>query len=260
MGYAMLKKWTTEASDQFWVVEPDGLLRRRAEEVGARAFGSREELPLGLLFDVVVIATKPQFVCDIIDFFSGHLAERGLFISVAAGVRIPEMEARAGQTAAIVRAMPNTPAAIGEGMIVACTNGNVSGAGRETTEKLLSAVGRLAFLEQEDKMDAVTAVSGSGPAYVFYFIEALTAAGVNAGLEEELAKVLAEQTVFGAAKLVHEGKNGPGQLREAVTSPNGTTAAALSVLMSNSNGLQLLLDKAVSAAKERSIELAAPAR
>jgi pyrroline-5-carboxylate reductase len=150
--------------------------------------------------------------------------------------------------------MPNTPAAIGKGMIVVFAKANVTAERRAFVHTLLSASGAVAEISDESLMDAVTAVSGSGPAYVFHFIECLTAAAITAGLPEATAKLLAMQTVFGAASLAAESGEEPSELRRQVTSPNGTTAAALGVLMGEDR-LKLLVTKAVEAARARSVEL-----
>jgi pyrroline-5-carboxylate reductase len=256
MGFAMLSTWSKIKEQRLTVVEPNEALRARAAELGIQAFASPEELPDDSLFDVLVIATKPQMVGDVVARYISQLAPDGMVISVAAGIGIGAMRERAGRPVAIIRAMPNTPSAIGEGMIVCCPNSEAdTQAYRKFAEQLLSAVGRVAFVDDEKLMDAVTAVSGSGPAYVFHFIEAFSAAGVEAGLDADLALLLAKQTVFGAAKLAVESDETPSRLREQVTSPNGTTAVALSVLTADDDGLLNLMVKAVRAAKQRSIEL-----
>ena len=153
--------------------------------------------------------------------------------------------------------MPNTPAAIGKGMMVTVANAHVAQAAAAFVRDLLSASGRVAEIADEGLMDAVTAVSGSGPAYVFHFIECLTAAGEAAGLPADTARLLAMQTVYGAAALAAESGEEPGELRRQVTSPNGTTAAALSVLMGDDR-LKTLVAEAVEAARRRSAELGRP--
>ena len=163
-------------------------------------------------------------------------------------------EAALGNKTAIVRCMPNTPAAIGKGMLVYFNNANIDAALEDVVRRLLACSGLVAKIEREDLMDAVTAVSGSGPAYVFHFIECLTQAGVEAGLPPEVAGQLAMQTIMGAGALAAESPESPGKLRENVTSPNGTTQAALNVLMGG-GALQKLISQAVDAARLRSIEL-----
>lgn len=256
MGFAMLSRWVVGLKHAFIVVEPSDALRARAAGLGIQTFSSPDELPAGLSIDILVIATKPQAVAGVALRYAPILSETALVISVAAGVRLQSFAGQVGGDVAVVRAMPNTPASIGEGMIVCCPNPHAKLPGHvQAATDLLSSVGRVAFIEDESLMDAVTAVSGSGPAYVFHFIEALTAAGVSAGLPADLALLLAKQTVFGAAKLASDSEEAPSTLREQVTSPNGTTAAALSVLMSAEGGLGSLLNTAVDAARQRSIEL-----
>ena len=256
MGFAMLSRWVVGRKHEFMVVEPDDALRARAAGLGIPAFSSPDELPGGLSIGILVIATKPQTVAGIVSRYAPILSKEALVVSVAAGVRLPSIEDRVGDKVAVVRAMPNTPASIGEGMIVCCPNLQARLPGHvEAATELLSSVGRVVFIEDESLMDAVTAVSGSGPAYVFHFIEALAAAGANAGLPHDVALLLARQTISGAAKLACESLDEPSTLREQVTSPNGTTAAALDVLMSADGGLGALLNAAVEAARRRSIEL-----
>ncbi|KQW72467.1 pyrroline-5-carboxylate reductase [Ensifer sp. Root127] len=256
MGFAMLRSWVTLGNHRFTVVESNEALRKRAEELGVVACSPTDDLPADKEIDILVIATKPQIVGEAVARYLPKLAANGLIISVAAGVNIKAIMSRGEKPVAVIRSMPNTPAAIGEGMIVCCPSPEADiPMHRQTAEQLLSAVGRVAFVHDEALMDAVTAVSGSGPAYVFHFIEALSAAGVEAGLDESLALLLAQQTVFGAAKLALEANETPSILREQVTSPNGTTAAALEILMDRDMGLRPLLGKAVHEAKERSIEL-----
>lgn len=256
MGFAMLRQWAAEAKYDLVAIEPNDQLRARAAGLGVETFASPYELPAGFVIDTLMIATKPQLVGDVAASYGGLLASDALVISVAAGVRLDVIGARLAGSVAIIRAMPNTPASIGEGMIVCCPN-EIARQPRfaKAAEDLLSSVGRVAFVQDEGLMDAVTALSGSGPAYVFYFIEALTTAGVRAGLAEELALFLAKQTVFGAAKLALTSGEPPSLLREQVTSPNGTTAAALNVLMAEADGLTTLVQVAVDAARRRSLEL-----
>lgn len=255
MGFAMLKGWAGTLQYDLAVVEPDERLRARSAALGVNTYAAPEELPKGFRIDVLVIATKPQVVGDIAARYAQMQSFDALVISIAAGVRLARISAHLGNSAALVRAMPNTPASIGEGMIVCCANQKGQHPEHvETAKMLLSAVGRVAFVEDETLMDAVTAVSGSGPAYVFHFIEALATAAVRAGLEGDLALLLAKQTVFGAARLALDSQDPPARLREQVTSPNGTTAAALRVLAADEGGLATLLTAAVEAARNRSQE------
>lgn len=203
---------------------------------------------------VLVLAVKPQAMQDVLPQFIPLTKDGVLLLSIAAGKPVSFFEQHfAG--APIVRAMPNTPAAIGQGMSVLCANAGVTPAQHELATALLGAVGEVAWISDEALMDPVTAVSGSGPAYVFLLIEALAQAGEKAGLDAELAYRLALTTVSGAAALAAQSDQPASILRKNVTSPGGTTAAALDVLM-RPGGLQSLMDEAVLAATNRSRELA----
>jgi pyrroline-5-carboxylate reductase len=257
MGYALLKGWLT--TNKHWnvhVVEPEPALRERAINAGATASETFADVPKDFGPQAIVIAVKPQYVVPTLSEYRDFILNGAVVLSVAAGVTIASMEAATSSQARIVRCMPNTPAAIGAGALVCCLNGNSSIPEETLANELLRASGEVHFVADEGLMDAVTAVSGSGPAYVFNFIEGLIEAGVVAGLSEELARDLAVQTVYGASMLAKESGQSPTLLRQQVTSPNGTTAAALDVLMS-ADGLAPVLQQAVLAAKKRSIELGA---
>ncbi len=205
---------------------------------------------------IVLIAVKPQMMTEALPAIKGFGADT-LFVSVAAGTPIRAYEAALGAQATIVRAMPNTPAAVGRGITAIVGNAHAGDAELALAEMLLSAVGQVVRLDSEDQMDAVTAVSGSGPAYVFHLIEAMTNAGIAEGLPADLALKLARATVAGAGDLAEKSGEQPGQLRINVTSPGGTTAAALSILMDEASGFTPLLKRAVKAAADRSRELSA---
>jgi len=179
-----------------------------------------------------------------------------LMVSVAAGTPISIFEETFGSDTPIVRAMPNTPAAVGRGITAIIGNAASTATHLDLAEALLQAVGQVVRLDNEGQMDAVTGVSGSGPAYVFHMIETMAAAGVAQGLPEDMAMQLAKATVAGAGALAEDADEDPGQLRVNVTSPNGTTQAALEVLMDPQNGFPALLNRAVKAAADRSRELA----
>jgi pyrroline-5-carboxylate reductase len=202
---------------------------------------------------VVVLAVKPQVMASVLPGLRPVFGPHTLAISIAAGISL-EALLNGLPTHRVVRAMPNTPAQIGEGMTGAVAAPGVSAEDLEVAEELLAAAGELLWFDDESKIDQVTAVSGSGPAYVFLLVEALAAAGEAEGLAPEDAMLLARQTVIGAAALLAEDPTDAATLRKNVTSPNGTTAAALSVLM-NEDGLLSLMKKAVSAARRRSEEL-----
>jgi len=207
--------------------------------------------------DVVVVAVKPAVVPAALKPLraAGVETSRPLWISIAAGVTLASLEAAVGKDARIVRAMPNTPAAVGRGMTVLCANSAVSAAQREVCGALLAAVGETAWVEDEALLDPVTAVSGGGPAYVFLLIECLAEAGAAAGLPTDLAMRLARVTVAGAGELVHRAEEPAATLRENVTSPGGTTLEALKVLMAP-DGLRPLMTRAIAEATRRSRELA----
>jgi pyrroline-5-carboxylate reductase len=198
-----------------------------------------------------VLAVKPQSMDEAIGRVARLASAGTLFLSIAAGTTIAELEAALGERTPIVRAMPNTPAAIGRGISALVGNGAATEADLGAAEALLAAVGATVRLADEGQMDAVTAVSGSGPAYVFLLIEAMAAAGEAEGLAPDLALTLARATVSGAAALAEETGEDPATLRRDVTSPGGTTAAALEVLADPDQGLPPLMRKAVAAAAVR---------
>ena len=255
MGYSMLRRWMSTSWHKFAVVEPASELRAKAAYTGAEAYSSATDLPASFIADVVIIATKPQAVAQAVATYAPLIADHGLIISIAAGVNLRTIEANVTREIAVIRCMPNMPASIGESMTVCCASQGATPDQLLLSEDLMSAIGKVMFIEDEGDMDAVTAVSGSGPAYLFHFIEALAEAGRAAGLEVSLALALSRQTVLGAARLATEVDLPPEELRRQVTSPNGTTAAAMEVLMNVPGGLQDNLTRAVLAAKARSVEL-----
>ncbi len=254
MGFAMLAGWLDAgilAPADVAVVEPADALRERAAARGIRAVAAPEALA-GETPELIVLAVKPQVILNVAAAYRGFAG--ATFLSIAAGVRMAALAAVLGETAPVVRCMPNTPAAIGKGMMVTFSGPGVPAATAALVDRLLAASGAIAAVPDEGLMDAVTAVSGSGPAYVFHFIEALTEAARSVGLDSAAATLLARQTVYGAASLAFESGEDAGRLREQVTSPNGTTAAALGVLMGEGR-LTKLLTEAVEAARYRSVEL-----
>ncbi|TLP67290.1 pyrroline-5-carboxylate reductase [Parasedimentitalea maritima] len=204
---------------------------------------------------IVLIAVKPQMMGAALPNLQLLGGGDTLFISVAAGTSIATYEDILGANTPLVRAMPNTPAAISRGITAIVGNARASAADLDSAELLLSAVGQVVRLDSETQMDAVTGVSGSGPAYVFHLIETMAAAGETQGLPAELAMQLAKATVAGAGALAEASEDSPSQLRVNVTSPNGTTQAALEVLMDKESGFPTLLKSAVGAATNRSKEL-----
>jgi pyrroline-5-carboxylate reductase len=257
MGFAMLSGWLKAGRlgpDEILVIEPGEALRHRLSGLKVEAVADAAELPPALAPRLVLFAIKPQLVRAVVPSYRRFAASGATFLSIAAGTRISLFEELLGADAPIMRCMPNTPAAIGKGMMVLVANGKVTPDMDAFIEDLMATSGRVARIDSEDLMDAVTAVSGSGPAYIFHFIECLSAAAEKAGLPADTAKLLAMQTVYGAASLAAESGEEPGRLREQVTSPNGTTAAALGVLMGE-NRLRDLVTEAVEAARKRSVEL-----
>lgn len=259
MGSAMLAGWLERGleADAVRIVDPAAdQVRARFPDLGRDAvMAGVDALPVDLAPSAVVLAVKPQMMDGALAAIADRVRGKALVVSIAAGKPIAYFTAALGVDCPIVRAMPNTPAAIGKGMTVAVTNDSVGDAEREVAAALLSAVGAFAWIEDEALMDAVTAVSGSGPAYVFYLAECLARAGAAAGLPDDLAHKLAVETVSGAGALMAETGEDPARLRENVTSPGGTTAAALEVLMRDP-GLVKLLEEAVAAATRRGRELA----
>jgi pyrroline-5-carboxylate reductase len=255
MGFAMLAGWLRQNPDlSVHVVEPFEPFQVRAKSAGAHPVADLDGLPADLTADLVVLAVKPQMVESVLAGCDG-LAERGAsFVSVAAGITIPAIARVLPKDAPIIRCMPNTPAAIGAGMMVLCAGPNVSASVRQLTEMLFATSGALAWAEDETLIDAVTAISGSGPAYVFHFIEALTESGIALGLPADLAGLLARQTVAGAGLMAQSSADSPTVLRQKVTSPGGTTAAALAVFMAD-QALVRLVGRATKAARDRGIEL-----
>jgi pyrroline-5-carboxylate reductase len=205
--------------------------------------------------DAVVIAVKPQTAPEAVPQLGPYIGKTTLVVSIMAGRTIGFLEKSLPPGAAIVRAMPNTPAAIGRGISVAVANARVSTRQRKQASDLLAAIGKVEWVGDEALMDAVTALSGSGPAYVFLLAEAMANAGIAAGLPPALATRLAQETVAGSGELLYRSNLDAVTLRENVTSPGGTTAAALEVLM-GPNGFEQILTRAIDAATRRSRELA----
>lgn len=254
MGFAMLQGWRSRRDIACHVVEPEAALRKRAEGAGATVWASAGDLPDDFEPALVFLAVKPQVMGDVAPHYRRFAGGPSTFVSIAAGVTIATLTSLLLDGTAIIRCMPNTPAAIGRGMMVSTDNGAVTEAAKRLATDLLAASGETAWIEDETLMDAVTAISGSGPAYVFHFIECLTKAGVHIGLPEELSAQLALQTIAGAGALAAQSDTPPAVLREQVTSPGGTTAAALAVLMAD-EALETLVRNAAVAARDRGAEL-----
>lgn len=259
MGGALLSGWLRRGLDPARVVVqdpgPPAEVAQLLTDNGIARSSSVAEALSGAPA-VIVFAAKPQAMDAIFPDLARLAGPRTLVLSIAAGKMLSGFEKHLGAGAAVVRAMPNTPAAIGRGITVCVANRHVSNEQRVMATSLLEAVGEVGWVEDETLMDAVTAVSGSGPAYVFLLAEALAAAGVAQGLDPELSAQLARATVSGAGELLRQSEQSAAQLRLNVTSPGGTTAAALSVLMRDDDGLPDLMAQAVVAATKRGRELA----
>jgi pyrroline-5-carboxylate reductase len=261
MGGALLAGWlargTSGADAPVIIIEPAGPATAAFRgKPGITVVDDAKDIASGIAPRVVVFAVKPQGMDQVVPAYRRFVSPATAFLSIAAGRPIAFFEQHLGAGAAIVRTMPNTPAAIGRGISVACANAHVSADQRELCGRLLSAVGEVAWVDDERLLDPVTAVSGSGPAYVFLLVEALAEAGEAAGLPADLAMRLARATVAGSGELLHRASEPAEQLRRNVTSPGGTTAAALEVLTAKRGGLSGLLKRAVAAATRRSRELA----
>jgi pyrroline-5-carboxylate reductase len=251
MGSALLEGWLGLGVDPagITVIEP----QPTSEITALTARGLRlNPNALPARTDAVVIAVKPQTAPEALAGI--RIAPGAVVISIMAGRTLGFLEAALSAGTSIVRAMPNTPAAIGRGITVAVPNPPVTPAQRELAHRLLAATGAVEWIDDEVLMDAVTAVSGSGPAYIFLLAESLARAGEKAGLPAQLAADLARVTVAGAGELLHRSPLDPATLRHNVTSPGGTTAAALEVLMSE-DGLDPLMERAIAAATRRSRDL-----
>ncbi len=256
MGGALLDGWLAHGLDPAFVAIVDpGLPRDAVDAFRARGVRIAPEpgdiaAPAAILF-----AVKPQMAAAALPTAGAFAGPDTVLVSILAGTTLATLAAGLPPGAAIVRAMPNTPAAVGRGITVCVPGPMVSAGQRGLADRLLQASGEVAWIDDEALIDAVTGVSGSGPAYVFLLAESLARAGVAAGLSPELAGRLARATVSGAGELLHRSTDGPDTLRKNVTSPTGTTAAALAVLMAE-DGLDLLMANAVAAATKRARELA----
>ncbi len=258
MGSAMLQGWLADdrLDADFAIIEPlSGHLEWTRDFPNVQIHADTgQAAAAGRSARMIVLAVKPQMMDEAIAGLPGLVGAETAFLSIAAGITTDWFRQRLGAEATVLRSMPNTPAAVGKG-VTALFAGGAPDDVKVLAVTLLSAIGGVVELADEGLMDAVTAVSGSGPAYVFLLAEVMTAAGIDAGLPPDLAKQLAEATVSGAGALIEKSDEAPDQLRVNVTSKGGTTAAALAVLMAD-DGMKPLLRRAVLAARDRSIELA----
>lgn len=257
MGGALMRGWLEGGLDaaQLFVRDPSPA-RETAQFVAERGIAFNFEIDdlAQRRPGAVVLAVKPQAMGDIVPLLRPLVAPETVFLSIAAGTSLATLVRLLEREAAIVRSMPNVAASIGRGISVACAGARVSEAQRDLCSGLLEAVGDVAWVGSEDLIDAATAISGSGPAYAFYLVECLAAAGEAVGLEAGLAMRLARATLSGAGEMLHLSDESAAQLRQSVTSPGGTTAAALEVLMSD-EGLAPLLKRAVIKARDKARDL-----
>ncbi len=258
MGGALLAGWLDQgvSTDQILVVEPSIDAERSGIPEGVSVIKDAADITDDFKPAVVIFAVKPQVMGEVVHLYDRFTAVGAVFMSIAAGTPIRFFEDTLGVGVGVVRVMPNTPAAVRRGMSVLCANVHADQVQQNLCTELMAAVGDTAWLKDEGLMDAVTAVSGSGPAYVFHLIECLAQAAEDVGLAPDLASRLALQTVSGSGELARLSDDEAAQLRINVTSPGGTTQAALEVLMGE-DGLQTLMTAAVRAAENRGRELGA---
>jgi pyrroline-5-carboxylate reductase len=250
MGSAMLAGWLAQGlpASSVWVRDPFP-----SDWLQTQGVHINTDLPAAPA--IVLVAVKPQMMAEALPILAPMGGGETLFVTVAAGTPISFYEKVLGDQTPVIRAMPNTPAAIGRGITAIIGNAHADDVQMDLADVLLGAIGQTVRLQSEAQIDAVTGVSGSGPAYVFHLIETLAAGGVAQGLPQELAMQLAKATVAGAGALAEAAEETPSELRLNVTSPNGTTQAALEVLMNERDGFPPLVARAVKAATERSREL-----
>lgn len=256
MGGALLAGWLAagRAPDTMTVIDPK-LSPAMADLMAAHGVRHVADAGEAERPDIIVVAVKPQMMDAVLPTLAPLVDGDNLLVSVAAGTTIAKLAKPFAASPRVVRTMPNTPSMVGRGITVCVANDGVSGEQKTWVSDLMAAVGAVEWVDEEGLIDAVTGVSGSGPAYIFHMVEAMAAAGQAAGLPADLALTLARATVEGGGELLHRSDDSAATLRENVTSPNGTTAAALEVLMGE-DGLSALMTKAVGAATERSRALA----
>jgi len=252
MGSAMLGGWLMQGVSRENVIIIDPVIKGSALD-GVTILTDFEYIPEHFTPDVVVLAVKPQSFENVVPQYA-VFKNSAVFISIAAGKTASDIDGLLGEGASVVRAMPNLPATISKGVTASFCNEKVFAEQREIAQNILSAIGKNTFIKDESKMDAVTAISGSGPAYLFYFAEAMIEAAKEVGLCDKMAKTLVEETILGSAQMLSESEKDANELRVLVTSKGGTTQAALDVLMAD-DGIKPVVLAAVKAAKVRSIEL-----
>lgn len=254
MGGALLARWQQllpAGISQIIVVEPHNAIPHASN---VTCVPSLDAVPADFLPDIIVLAVKPQQLEEMLPHYRDRFSHKPLYLSIAAGKGLDFFATHLGEHAYVVRAMPNTPAMVGKGMTVLCARNTLAESSRAIATQLMQAVGIVEWVSDESQMHAVTALSGSGPAYVFLFLDALTQAGIELGLPENISRTLAMQTVEGSVELAKNSNEDFGQLRQNVTSKGGTTEAALNVLMAG-DALKTLIHNALTAASWRSKQL-----
>ncbi|MDP6788062.1 MAG: pyrroline-5-carboxylate reductase [Rhodospirillales bacterium] len=257
MGGPLLHGWLERGVEarHVTVVEPDAdIARALGQEHSITVHADPGTIAADLDPDVVVLAVKPQIMDSVAPAYRRFAGPHTVFLSIAAGRTLAYFEGHLGAQAGVVRSMPNTPATVRRGVTVACLNDRVQPEQQRLCHDLLESVGEVAWVEDETLLDAVTALSGNGPAYLFLLVECLAAAGIAAGLPKDLAWHLARNTVTGTGELLRRSPHSAAELREQVATPGGTTAAAMEVLMAE-GGLEALMTRAVAVAAQRSRDL-----
>jgi pyrroline-5-carboxylate reductase len=254
MGSALLAGWRERGLSAAVVVDPSEAAGKLAAP-GITVVPSFASIPPGFAPEAVVLAVKPQMAADALPAYA-RFAGRAVFISIMAGKTLHAIGAMLGVKASIVRAMPNTPAAVRQGITVAVPGVHVTAHQKALADTLLGATGQISWVEDEGVLDPVTAISGGGPAYVFLLAELMEQAGLDQGISPELARQMARQTIIGSAALLAASDEDAASLRIAVTSPKGTTERALAVLRAD-DAWPKLFAEAIQAATERSRELSA---
>jgi len=252
MGAALLAGWREQGLPTAIVIDPSPEAQKLTAP-GINVYATPADIPHGFTPEAVILAIKPQMAAAALPSYA-HFANSALFVSIMAGKTLHAIAAMLGAKAAIVRAMPNTPAAVRQGVTVAFKCAHVGEHQRALADRLLTAVGAVAWVEDESQLDAVTAISGGGPAYVFLLTELMEQAGLDQGLPPDLARLMARQTVIGSAALLAASEEEAANLRIAVTSPGGTTAEALKVLRAD-DAWPKSFAEAIQAATERSQQL-----
>ena len=259
MGSSIASGWLLKKLNfNFYIIEKETLLREKAKKNGFKAYNNIDQIIENSDFqniDIIFLAVKPQQMTEVTKQFHKLDFQKTLFISIAAGLSFSWFKSKINENIKIVRAMPNLPASVGKGVTGYCKSDNLSLNEEENINILLNSFGKAVYLDNENLIDVVTAISGSGPAYIFYLVEVFSQIGKNNGLSEESAKILALETLIGSARLLESSNIDPKTLRQNVTSPGGTTEAGLEILASKKMGLYDLLNSTINTAKQRAIYL-----